>query len=119
MKHERARSELLALLNSRKAWDLPPYSIPTPNPMAYREAVGAYARANDSDPFAYGRAWLHVGMGYILASDMLHDAQSTITRRAHEPRAAFAALDSVKKQVDADRAWNQHRSAMRKKEKGA
>lgn len=104
-------NDLLSLLNSRKAWDYPPYATSHPNTGAYHEAATLYARANDSDPFAYARMRLHIRLGYELASDVAHDAQAALARRSHEPRAAFAVLDSVKKKVDADRAWNQHRAA--------
>ena len=105
-------SDLLSLLNSRKIWDYPPYVIPHLNTGAYHDAATLYARANDSDPFAYARMRLYLGLGYELASDVAHDAQAALARRTHEPRAAFAVLDSVKKKADADRAWNQHRTAM-------
>ena len=121
MKHARyrAHSDLLTLLSSRKAWDLPPYRVPDTDPHALREAALAHARANDSDPFAMGRVMLHLRMGYEFPSDVARDAQSALTRRSHEPRVAWGGLEAVKRKVDADRAWNQHNSAMFLEEKAA
>lgn len=115
-----AHSDLLQLLNHRKAWEYPErYVIPLQDERAKWSAVQLHGVANNSDPFARGRICLHLARGFALASDTIADAQSTIKRRASEPKPNLAALEPVKKQLDADRAWNQHNHAMFKAKKAS
>lgn len=110
----RERSELLELLNSRKSWDLPAYKVPQYKPheiAKIEEAARQHAALNDSDPFAYYRICLYMRLGFELASDISKESKSALSRRLHEPHVAFSALETVKRSVDADRAWNQHRAA--------
>lgn len=111
----RERSELLELLNRNKAWDLPSYKLPQHKAgdlAKIEEAARAHALADNSDPFAFYRIRLYMWCGFELASDISKEAKSRLSRRAHEPHASFDALDTVKRSIDADRAWNQHRSSM-------
>lgn len=116
------KSALLELLNSRKCWDCgkdengepkkcPEYRHPQLKEKELENAAALVARADDSDPFAMQRA-LHYGrMGYVLLSDMVKQSRSFITQRAREPNGGLSGLEPLKRQVDQDRAWNQHRTA--------
>lgn len=77
MQH-REQSELLKLLASRKAWDIPCcLSAPLFNDQdkdRNEAAALMWGVANDSDPFAASRARLHINQGYELASDVMKDA---------------------------------------------
>ena len=108
----RERSELLELLNSNAAWKLPPYKRPEVNVKRLEDAVRTHAIAEDSDPFAAGRIRLHLTKGYVLPSDTIKEASARINRRAAEPKEALAVLVPVKKTLEANQAWNQHRTAV-------
>lgn len=118
------RSALLELLNSRKSWDCgkderghprpcPPYK--EPNGVKRRDVEHAAfmaARADDSDPFVYARLRHYIRRGYTLASDTLKSARSRLSLRSSEPNHGISdVLENVKRQIDEDRAWNQHNAA--------
>lgn len=102
-------SDLLALLNQRKTWELSPhYVIPQQNSRLVSEAINLYTLANDSDPFARDRIRLHLAIGFEYAPDVIKDARGQLQRRGSEAPTAFANLEPVKKQQDEERAWTQH-----------
>jgi hypothetical protein len=112
------KSPLLELINERKVWMLPAtYQAPTSSE-AYngrvREAVACIVNAGGSDPFEAKRAKLHMERGFTLPSEVLADCKKAKGLRASERRYTPAqdALAQVKRKLDADRAWNQHNSAM-------
>ena len=109
--HHRTTSELLRLLNSRRVWDYPPYQRPITDAEVVDQASKTYALANDSDPFAGARMRTYLANGFELVSDVVHDANSAIARRVHEPKGAFEALEPVKRANDENMAWNQHYEA--------
>lgn len=80
------RSELLELLNARKAWNLPAYVKPQFDTEKVRHAVRALAQAHDSDPFSGPRMNLYLAQGYELPSDVLAESNRAIVRRANAPR---------------------------------
>jgi hypothetical protein len=113
------RSELLALLNANKAWELPEYRLPVLSDeylSRAREAIACVASMEDSDPFARDRTALYLRQGYCLPSNVLKDCRSRQGIRQHERNGSPLAevLAPIKRQVDADRAWNQHNHTMYK-----
>jgi hypothetical protein len=107
------KSPLLELLNARGVWNYPDYRLPDVNPKHRDEAIRLHSLANDSDPFAASRMRLHIMAGFALPSEVAHDAKGLLQRRQGEAHTQFASetLASVKKRLEADRAWNQHRTA--------
>lgn len=76
-----AEPELLKILNTRAAWNLPPHREPVMEGEYKRRAqaaVDAFARANRSDPFARDRMALYMRRGLELPSDVLDAAQGRI-----------------------------------------
>lgn len=117
MRNEK-ESGLLKLLNERKAWEAPRLTLISFDPDKVKAAAQAAARANDSDPFVYGRTVLHLSKGYELPSDVLRESHSKIKLRANEPKEALEKLSPVRKQMEERRlaeernkAWNQYRAA--------
>jgi hypothetical protein len=108
-------SDLLSLLNERRAWELPNYAYPTISESTIAEASRIYAQANDSDPFADMRIRNELVRGFTLASDVIHDANAALARRAAEPKSQFKPLALLKKGMDEYRAWNQHRASQWRK----
>lgn len=54
--------------------------LPEMTPQRFREldkAARAYAERNRSDPFAYGRIFLHMNRGLASIADVLADARPT------------------------------------------
>lgn len=85
----KSESGLVKLMNKRKAWAQPPHQPPKFDEQYERRAVQAartHAVANNSDPFAYGRAMLHLRQGYEYPSDMQKDADRAIGIRRAIPR---------------------------------
>jgi hypothetical protein len=61
---------------------------------------------------------LHIREGFALPSEVNKDANAAIARRTNQTGGAFRdELEDVKRRHDADRAWNQHRSAKYAEEK--
>lgn len=68
---------------SDKMWELHPHYHKPEVTLGKKEKVAtAVAAWDNSDPFAYGRAYLHVTQGYIAPEDTIKEAvQATIVRR--------------------------------------
>lgn len=118
------RSELLILLNNRKAWNFPEYRTPTLSEeylMRAGLAVRCVQELEDSDPFAGARMASHLRQGLDLPSEVLKECSGRRGIRSREPVSSVVkvALEPVKKGLDADRAWNQHHSARFLEEKVA
>lgn len=78
-------SELLKLLNSRAAFNLPPYRKPVIDDGMARAmdlAARTHGEAHPSDPYAAARMKLYLYQGYELPSDVLQDARSRLARSA-------------------------------------
>lgn len=54
---------------------------PTYAPRVLIDAATAHARANNSDPFAYGRVMLHMRQGLEFPSDIKADADRLLAAR--------------------------------------
>ena len=113
---KREQSGLLDLLNARyKMLGLgqdKPYHKPVFDPSKVRAAALAYSQLESSDPFTYARAMLYMERGYELPSDILKDNTAALARRQqHNVTAVSEALAPIKRRIDEDRAWNQHRHA--------
>lgn len=81
---KKSEPELLKLLNTRSAWNLPPHREPVMDKEYKRRAdmaVDAHARANRSDPFARDRMALYLRRGLDLPSDVLDEANGRL--RSH------------------------------------
>lgn len=76
-------SELLKLLNSRAAFNLPPYRKPVVDERAIDLAARTHGEAYPSDPWARQRMTLYLKQGYELPSDVLADARHKIVARSH------------------------------------
>lgn len=118
------RSELLILLNNRKAWNFPEYRTPTLSEeylMRAGLAVRCVQELEDSDPFAGARMASHLRQGLDLPSEVLKECNGRRGIRSREPRATAvsAVLEPLKKGLDEARAWNQHNSARFLEEKVA
>lgn len=111
----RLHSELLSLLASRKAWAGPSYTLPShgwKGLQRIEEAAKCEAGVDDSDPWAYARTRHYLLLGYDSPSDALKDCKGrTAARATHHAEQFKEALESLKKRVDMERAWNQHKSA--------
>lgn len=72
----KSEPELLKVLNSRAAWNLPPHREPVgiTADKRFHAAVDAHARANRSDPFARDRVAMYLKRGLELPSDILEEA---------------------------------------------
>jgi hypothetical protein len=117
------RSELLALLNSRKAWELPPYVVPHYNRKDRRliaQSVACMAALDNSDPYVGPRVALYLARGYCLPSEVHKDCKSRTALRATEPRTWIGEnelvrvgveLEKKRKKEEIDKAWNQANSA--------
>lgn len=110
-------SALLELLNKRKAWDLPEYKRPWVDRKRLDEAIRLQSQADASDPWAGARMRLYILNGYELASDVYREAKSHLSINGRDEAKVngkqhgggqFDRLEPLKKQVDMDRAWNQH-----------
>lgn len=112
---KREGSKLLELLNSRAAWDQPK-ALPPVLDAGYQRrismALQCIKEVDTSDPWAVQRARLYMERGYEIPSDVLDDCKG---RRRVTP-GPFQALEPIKRKMDADRAWNQHRSAQYRRE---
>lgn len=116
-KHE--ESFLLKHLNERKAWDGRPFVLPDYGPQAFeamRMAAQCVKEVDTSDPFAPARAMLHMRGGLDLPSDVLKECSHLRgLRRMENARKKGAPtipeLEPLKKKLDADWAWNQHKAA--------
>lgn len=115
------RSELLTLLNARKAWEGKAYVHPLIGPTLQarvEEAVRCVARLDNSNPYAGARARLYLSQGYCLPSEVLKDCNTLTALRAKEPKGgervelikAKRLAEEKQRQVDADKAWNQFNS---------
>lgn len=126
-KKDKARSELLTLLNSRKAWEGKPYKHPLIGPtlqVRIEEAVRCAALLDNSNPYAAARVRLYLNNGYCLPSETLKDCKTLTALRAKEPKGLFRADTSeaqrlarikqlaleAQRRADADKAWNQFNS---------
>lgn len=58
-----------------------PYRVPQQSPQAIHDAAKAYATFDCSDPFAYGRMYLHLSRGLELASTVLGEFRSKVRVR--------------------------------------
>lgn len=113
----KAHSDLLQLLNQRKAWEGPEhYRAPEQDAASVGYATRLYGTANDSDPFAMGRMYLHLTRGFALVSEIIAESHASIKRRSQEAKPKLEVLEPIKRKLDADRAWNQHNSAMFKED---
>lgn len=120
-------TELLKLFNSRWRDEIGKiadgsYKRPQFNDAAIarnRQAAQAAARVDNSDPFAGARMALYLAQGYVYASDELKDAHAKEIARSKQAKsgAVSEALAPVKRKIDADRAWNQHRASQYLEEK--
>lgn len=105
-------SELLKLLNARAAWEGGPYKVPAFALDKVKEAAASHAKWNDSDPFAYARMVHYLRMGYELPSDILSDANRLLAQRgarAADTSKHTATLEPLKRRLESDIAWNQHK----------
>lgn len=108
-KQKKDEPELLKLLNSREAWALPEYKVPEYIPQQVERAVREASLLNNSDPFAAARMRLHLQRGYELPSDVIKDSINTIKRRSNEGSTVAEELAPLKKRLDMDVAWDQHK----------
>lgn len=76
------------------------------------QAIVAYSRMNDSDPWAPPRMRLYVLSGFEDYEAVLKENNAALTRRAADHVGAFQAIEPIKRRMDEDRAWNQHKSAL-------
>lgn len=117
------RSELLALLNQRKAWEGKPYIHPLYGPETQRriqEAVRCVGLLEASDPFAGARVSNYLQRGYCLPSEVLKECREQTLRRSKEPKGGYKGDETLavvkaraaekQRKKDADKAWNQHNS---------
>lgn len=114
-------SELLKLLNNRKAWEGGEFKPPVLGPAyiaASAKAEACIQRVDNSDPFAAPRARMFMLRGIELPSDMAKDCHSREALRRKEKIVADDALVAAKetaqakqKKIDADKAWNQFHAA--------
>lgn len=111
----KSKSILLELLNSRKCWsDESPICFPSVPARredwpAVSNAAALYGEANDSDPYAAARMRLYLCQGYENTGEVVRLAKSQLALRRHEPKGAFAQLAPVKKRIDEERAWAEHK----------
>lgn len=121
-KTDKARSELLSLLNQRKSWELPAYRRPVMSlTLMFRvqEAVKCVGKLDNSNPFAARRAHLYLSQGYCLPSEVLKDCSTQTVLRSKEPKGgdrvellkAKRLAEEAQRKQDADKAWNQFHSA--------
>lgn len=121
------KSPLLELLNERKAWEAKQHYPPSLSQTFVKriwEAVRCVATLGNSDPWAPVRAYLYMIRGYWLPSDVLKDCRAAQARLAREEKGdvkgieeAKARVEKAKRDAEADKAWNQHHSAMFKEER--
>lgn len=112
-----AKSVLLELMNERKAWLLPEYKLPVRDTLfgrKIREAAECVRVQDTSDPFASSRITLYMQQGYVLPSEVLKDCRTAQGIRAKERQlqnTVQEVLGPVKRKMDEDWAWNQHKAA--------
>lgn len=120
-KTDKARSELLSLLNQRKSWEGKAYIHPLIGPtlqVRIEAAVKCVGLLDNSNPYAAARARLYLNQGYCLPSEVLKDCSTLTALRAKEPKGserveliqAKRIAEEKQRKVDADKAWNQYNS---------